>query len=323
MARSFPRGLAAFTLAVSVVLGAGAAGCARVPPYATSAHPAAPPTAAPGQQVSLPALPAPGIPGGIWTPNPPPTSPPPTSPAPTSPAPTTATPTTQTTEPPTNPAKPPANPAKPPKTTKPTRVNCAKVKCIALTFDDGPVPQTAHVLDVLKHHQAKATFFVLGELAATRPALLRRMVREGHAIGDHSWDHSQFWHQDAAAIRREVRRTAAAIRRATGSSPRMLRPPFGESNAVVRRIARQEGMAIVLWSVDPLDWRDRDTDTVIRRIVKRARPGAIILSHDIRPSTRRAIPEVIARLQAKGYVFVTVPELLGGRLRPGRTFSQR
>ena len=315
MARSFPRGLAAFTLAASVVLGAGASGCARVPPYATSAHPAVPPTAVPGQQVSLPALPAPGIPGGTWTSNP----------APTNPIPTTATPTTATptTEPPTNPAKPPTNPAKPPKTTKPSRVNCAKVKCIALTFDDGPVPQTAHVLDVLRRHHARATFFVLGELAATRPALLRRMVREGHAIGDHSWDHGQFWHQDAAAIRREVRRTAAVIRRATGSSPRLLRPPFGESDAVVRRIARQEGMAIVLWSVDPLDWRDRDTDKVIRRIVKRARPGAIILAHDIRPTTRRAIPEVIERLQAKGYVFVTVPELLGRRLRPGLTFSQR
>jgi peptidoglycan/xylan/chitin deacetylase (PgdA/CDA1 family) len=202
-------------------------------------------------------------------------------------------------------------------------VNCAKAKCIALTFDDGPVPQTAHLLDVLKHRNAHATFFVLGELAATRPALLRRMVREGHAIGDHSWDHSQFWHQDARAIRREVRRTAAAIKRATGSRPTLLRPPFGETNAVVRRVARQEGMAIVLWSVDPLDWRDRNTNAVIRRITKRARPGAIVLSHDIRPTTRRAIPEVIDRLQARGYVFVTVPELFRGRLHAGSSYSQR
>lgn len=224
----------------------------------------------------------------------------------------------------TEPAKPTGDPSTPARGGATShKVNCAKAKCIALTFDDGPAPETKALLDLLAEKQVRATFFVIGARAAEYPGTLRRMVAEGHVVGNHTYNHADLAKLSADGVRRELTRGNAAIARAIGGSPRLMRPPFGSSNATVRRVARDLGLTPVLWSVDPLDWSDRDAGVVARRVVARAAPGGIILSHDIYPSTRKAYARIIDRLRAKGFVFVTVPDLVGGRLKPGVTLSQR
>jgi len=201
-------------------------------------------------------------------------------------------------------------------------VDCRKAKCIAITFDDGPVRQTATVLDVLKARGARATFFVLGSMAHRRPALLRRMVAEGHAIGNHSWNHPQFFTMSSKAVRKQIRATDAVIRRATGKAPALMRPPFGEQDARIRRTIRGFDDSVILWNIDTQDWKYRNTKRLVSYVRTHAKRNAIVLMHDIRPTTRAAVPAIVDELQAKGFTLVTVPELLRGRLKPGRVYTR-
>ncbi len=198
-----------------------------------------------------------------------------------------------------------------------TPPDCAKLKCIALTMDDGPVANTARVLDLLRREQVHATFFVTGVNASARPGIIRRMVADGNAVGNHSWNHPQFWHISKAAVRRQLARTDAVLKRITGKRPTIVRTPFGEFDARVRAVAKSRGQALIQWSVDPVDWRDHNSRLVTKRVLKNARRDAIILSHDVWPTTRRAYAGIIRGLKAKGYTLVTVPELLAGRAKPG------
>ena len=206
--------------------------------------------------------------------------------------------------------------------TKP--VNCRRVKCVALTFDDGPVPQTKAVLDALKKKGARATFFVLGSVAKQHPALLRRMLADGDAIGNHSWDHAMFSRLSTPAIKRELKRTKAVIWSATRTKSHLVRVPYGENNPRLRKAAATSVQsAAVLWSVDTLDWKYRNSATVTRNVMRAVRPGSIVLMHDIHPTTRAAVPGIISRLQAKGYVLVTVEELFNGHLKAGKVYFRR
>jgi len=201
-------------------------------------------------------------------------------------------------------------------------VNCRKSKCIALTLDDGPSPQTRLILDELARLKAPATFFVIGRQAVNYPKELRRMVAEGHTIGNHSWSHPWFWKLSPAAMRTELDKTDAAIRKITGVEPKYVRPPYGNVNATVKSAAKSRGLAVIDWNIDPEDWKVRNTQVVIKRVVGAARPGSIILSHDIYPTTRKAIGPIIEKLRAKGYVFVSLDDLLG-KTRPGKVYRQR
>jgi len=227
-------------------------------------------------------------------------------------------------------ASPTATPSATPKPTPPKPIpaqpkgpyNCAKQKCIALTFDDGPSRYTPRLLDILKQYNVHATFFVVGREAEARPQTIARMVKEGHVVGNHSYSHPEFWKLDAASIKSQITRTSAIIKKASGKQPILMRPPYGESNPTVRSIEAQLGMAQVLWSVDPLDWKVKDEKTVAANVLKAAKPGAIVLSHDLYPTTIRAYTEIIPKLQAEGYVFVTVPQLVKS-LKSGTSYSQR
>lgn len=199
--------------------------------------------------------------------------------------------------------------------------NCARLKCVALTVDDGPVPQTATVLALLRKEHVHATFFVLGENAKRHPALVRRMVADGNAVGNHSWDHPQFWRLSKRSIEHQLSRTDALLKRLTGARPSIVRAPYGEIDARVRAVTRSRRQALIQWNVDPVDWRDRNTRVVTARVLKQVRRNSIVLTHDIRPTTRHAYAGIIRGLKAKGYTLVTVPELLAGRARPGRTYS--
>jgi peptidoglycan/xylan/chitin deacetylase (PgdA/CDA1 family) len=217
----------------------------------------------------------------------------------------------------------PARPGKVPQQPGSRDVDCRTVKCVALTFDDGPVGNTAKVLDVLRSRGARATFFVLGVQARKRPGLLRRMVAEGSTVGNHSWSHPILLGRTAKAIRAQFARTEKVITAAIGPHHVLVRTPFGQQNKRIRAVVRHLGSPVILWNVDPRDWKDRKTKTVIKRVVKATRRNSIVLLHDVWPTSRAAVATIIDKLQAKGYVLVTVPELIGSHPRPGAVYSHR
>ncbi len=183
---------------------------------------------------------------------------------------------------------------------------------IAMTFDDGPnATLTPRLLDLLAAHHMKATFFVVGENAAEHPEILKRAVREGHEIANHSWSHPNFGKMSDEAVRRELQKTDDAIKAAIGTRPTLMRPPYGSITARQKNWIHDEfGYRIIIWDVDPLDWKRPGPTVVTHRIVKETRPGSIILAHDIHPPTIEAMPATFDQLEAKGFKFVTVSELL-------------
>ncbi|WP_214323293.1 polysaccharide deacetylase family protein [Nonomuraea sediminis] len=206
---------------------------------------------------------------------------------------------------------------------KPSKPDCRRAKCVALTFDDGPGRYTGHLLDILRRRGVRATFFVLGEnVAADKGRNLRRIVTEGHEIGNHTWNHAALTTLPRERIRNQLERTERLVRRLTGIRMRLMRPPYGATDRRVADVTRREGLAQILWSVDTLDWRDRVPAVVARR-AGAARPGSIILMHDIHRTTVAAVPRVIDKLKHKGYTFVTVSDLYGKPLVPGRKYAER
>lgn len=183
---------------------------------------------------------------------------------------------------------------------------------IAMTFDDGPsATLTPKLLDLLAARKIKATFFVVGQCAAEFPAIVARAAREGHEIANHSWSHPDLSRMSDESVRRELQKTDDAIKSATGVRPTLMRPPYGSLNARQKAwIHESFGYRVIIWDVDPLDWKRPGASVVTSRIVNATRPGSIILSHDIHPPTIAAMPATFEQLQAKGFKFVTVSELL-------------
>ena len=183
---------------------------------------------------------------------------------------------------------------------------------IAMTFDDGPsATLTPKLLDILAAHHIKATFFVIGENVGEHPEIVARAARGGHEIGNHSWSHPNFAKMSDAGVRSQLQRTDDAIKSATGARPTLLRPPYGSITTREKRwIHDQFGYQIILWDVDPYDWKRPGPAVVRSRILKETRPGSIVLSHDIHPGTIEAMPSTLDALEAKGFKFVTVSELI-------------
>jgi peptidoglycan/xylan/chitin deacetylase (PgdA/CDA1 family) len=183
---------------------------------------------------------------------------------------------------------------------------------IAMTFDDGPsVTLTPKLLDLLAAHHIKATFFVIGENVAEHPEIVARAAREGHEIGNHSWSHPNFVKMSDDGVRRQLQQTDDAIKSATGKRPSLMRPPYGSITPREKRWIHDDfGYQIILWDVDPYDWKRPGPAVVRSRILKETRPGSIVLSHDIHPGTIEAMPSTFDELEAKGFKFVTVSELI-------------
>jgi peptidoglycan-N-acetylglucosamine deacetylase len=183
---------------------------------------------------------------------------------------------------------------------------------IALTFDDGPnATLTPKLLDLLAAHHMKATFFVVGQNAADHPDILRRAVKEGHEIANHSWSHPNLGKMSDDAVRREVQKTDDAIFAAIGKRPTLLRPPYGSITARQKHWIHEEfGYRIIIWDVDPLDWKRPGPSVVTSRILKETHAGSIVLAHDIHPPTLEAMPATFDQLDRKGFKSVTVTELL-------------
>ncbi len=189
---------------------------------------------------------------------------------------------------------------------------------IAMTFDDGPhATNTPRLLDILAKRHIKATFFVVGECVDANPALLKREVAEGHEIGNHSWSHPDLGRSSEEKVRSQMQRTKEAIERAAGVECKVMRPPYGSLTANQRRWIHAEfGYNVILWDVDPLDWKEPGPSVVEHRILAEAKKGSIILSHDIHTPTIAAMPATLDALLAKGFKFVTVSELLA-MAKPG------
>ncbi|WP_404953708.1 polysaccharide deacetylase family protein [Streptomyces sp. 147326] len=183
---------------------------------------------------------------------------------------------------------------------------------MVLTFDDGPDPRyTPGILDTLARYGVRAMFFVCGETAAENPDLLRRMVAEGHVIGNHTWTHPLIPKLSRPALASEIGRTSEVVQQTVGEAPVWFRAPYGAWNRAAFEIGAELGMEPLAWTVDTLDWKEPGTGTIISRVLGGAGPGVIVLSHDAggnRSQSVQAISSYLPQLLARGYR-MTLPTL--------------
>lgn len=204
--------------------------------------------------------------------------------------------------------------------TPPRDVDCLHLKCIALTFDDGPGEGTDKLLELLARTGVRATFFVLGRNVKADPGPTIRAAWDGHEIGVHTWDHRSLMGRATADMAADILRTSDEITRVAGVRPTLVRPPYGDIDwPTAKRITKP----LILWSVDPDDWRDHDPALITQRVIDHAGPGSIVLMHDVYSETERAVPAIIEHYQRLGYTFVTVSELYAGKLKAGRLYRGR
>lgn len=184
-------------------------------------------------------------------------------------------------------------------------------KLIALTFDDGPSKElTPGLLDILKKEDVKVTFFALGSSIQSHPDIVKRAAQEGHQIASHTFNHKSLTKLSSNELDKEISDTAALIRQHTGLEAAAMRPPYGDFNDAVLQAA---GMPVVLWTIDPMDWKFRDADIIYQNVVNAANDGDIILLHDIHSESIKAAAKIIPALKANGFRFVTVDELMAFR----------
>jgi peptidoglycan/xylan/chitin deacetylase (PgdA/CDA1 family) len=170
---------------------------------------------------------------------------------------------------------------------------------VALTFDDGPTGNTSTLLGVLANAGARATMFNTGANATNNQSLVRAQQSAGMWIGNHSFTHPHMTQLSPAQMSSEITRTQQAIAQATGSAPRLFRPPYGETNATLRSIAAQNGLTEVLWSVDSQDWNGASTASIVQA-ANSLQAGGVILMHDGYQTTNAAIPQIVANLGNRG-----------------------
>ncbi|MDE7242114.1 polysaccharide deacetylase family protein [Desulfovibrio sp.] len=191
----------------------------------------------------------------------------------------------------------------------------------AITFDDGPSRHTGHLLDMLRDYGIPATFFLLGGNAERNPAMVRRIVAEGHEVGNHSWSHPNLRTLAPEAQEQEISATDAVLR-ALGGNPAYLRPPYGNFDAHTLEIAHTLGVDVILWSMDSHDWKSLPQDYAKLRSTRGTQYESgdlrgIFLFHDTHKSTVDDLPRIIANLLAGGCRrFVTVSDYLAAALDP-------
>ncbi|MCM1091772.1 MAG: polysaccharide deacetylase family protein [Butyrivibrio sp.] len=189
-----------------------------------------------------------------------------------------------------------------------TAEGVAEEKKIALTFDDGPHPQyTEQLLDGLKERGVHATFFVTGEHAKLHPDVIARMQSEGHLIGNHTYSHMQLTKSNRERFKEELIATNEVLEEITGEEVEFVRPPYGSWD---KSFEKELNMFPVLWTVDPLDWSSRNVSSITEKIMNKAGENDIILMHDYYETSVTAALKVVDELQAEGYTFVTVEEIL-------------
>lgn len=180
-------------------------------------------------------------------------------------------------------------------------------KTVALTFDDGPRKGTTDVLlDTLKSEEIKGTFFVVGTQVENEPELLQRMVKEGHVVGSHSYQHKNLVKMPLTELTKDSQKMEDIFQQTIQQPVRYVRPPYGATNKVVNKTLL---LPSIQWSVDSKDWVSRDEKAIVKQIKENIFDGAIVLMHDIHPETVAAVPTVINELRNDGYEFVTIDDM--------------
>jgi peptidoglycan/xylan/chitin deacetylase (PgdA/CDA1 family) len=209
------------------------------------------------------------------------------------------------------------------KVAKADDVDCAQVKCVALTFDDGPSPYTDRLLKILQDNDAKATFFLIGNKVAANPAGAKRVADAGMEIGGHTWEHPNMTTIPAEAIPAQFSKAGDAIEAATGKRPQLVRTAGGLINDQVLAEAKKQGLADINWDVIPFDWaNDSNTGATRYMLMTQIKPNSVVLFHDTYSSTVDLVYQFIPVLKANGYHLVTVSQMLGPRA-PGSTYGSR
>lgn len=182
---------------------------------------------------------------------------------------------------------------------------------IALTFDDGPsIETTPALLDILYEEDVLATFFMLGSKAKNNPDLVRRAESEGHVVASHTMYHQNLIRVSASALASDIAESKSVFNDILGHPPTLTRPPYGNFN---KTVSSTIDTPLILWSVDTLDWKNKSTEAIMSTALSQVHDGAIILMHDIHPTTVATVPTLIDSLRKSGYEFVTVPELAEAR----------
>jgi peptidoglycan-N-acetylglucosamine deacetylase len=185
-------------------------------------------------------------------------------------------------------------------------------RAICLTFDDGPHPKTCGaILDVLREQGVHATFFPVGFRLQQYPALLDRIVAEGHEVGNHTWNHQRLSGLTTEQVRQEIRQVRDLVYRRTGIAPVLVRPPGGTYNTRVLEICRDEGFEVCLWTANAGDWKRMTVNELVAKVLDQVHPGSIVLMHDEFMQTPEALRRIIPELKERGYRFVTASELRG------------
>jgi len=194
---------------------------------------------------------------------------------------------------------------------------------VALTFDDGPTPDTLRILDVLAAHDVRGTFFMIGQRVERHPEIARRVATDGHAIGNHSYSHPLYLSRSPGETRRQLARTQDVIADATGVRPIWSRPPYGVRTPAYFSAARSLRLRTVQWTVAGFDWKQRRADAIARAVLAGIRAGAIVLLHDgateppmDRRETAASLPMIIGRARARGLRIASLQDLLVSHSEP-------
>lgn len=186
-------------------------------------------------------------------------------------------------------------------------------KVVALTFDHSWGNKfTPSILDTLKQNDIRVTFFIMGPWAQKYPDVAKRMVADGHEIASHGYRHENYGDMSPEWVKEDIQKSQALIKEVTGVEPRLIRPPNGHYSQKSLKATDELGYKTIIWNVDSLDWKNPGRDVIIERVMKRVKPGAIILLHasDTPVQTADALPILLEKLKAEGYKIVTVSELL-------------
>ncbi len=205
-----------------------------------------------------------------------------------------------------------------------SRATAQSPNYVAITFDDGPSGRfTRRLLQGLEERQVQATFLLCGYRLKIYPELAEQIFEAGHEIGLHGYSHQDMAKLSKMELIQEIRETRALL--PEGCVPAFLRPPGGSGTSLLEKVARQEELAILLWSVDPRDWAVHDAAAVEAAVVSQVQDGDVILMHDLSDSSVDAALAIIDRLQKEGFTFVTVSqlaELRGTTPEPGETYTR-
>jgi polysaccharide deacetylase family sporulation protein PdaB len=186
-------------------------------------------------------------------------------------------------------------------------------KVVALTFDHSWGNKfTPSILDTLQKNNLKVTFFIMGPWAEKYPEVAKRMVADGHEIASHGYRHENYGDMTPEWVREDIQKSQQQIKAVTGVEPKLLRPPNGHYSQTSLKVTEELGYKTIIWNVDSLDWKNPGKDVIVERVVKRLKPGAIILLHasDTPVQTAEALPVLLEQIHAAGYKVVTVGDLL-------------